>query len=310
MYVLYINSVDRKRGDGIGYPGTDWFKLWNKQTIWWKWCVHYYPFSMHKTEELAEGKLYMFATHPHGIFGLTTQGCMGTFGAGVADLFPFSIASRIRLIGLDVMFRIPFFREWLMVWGCASSNKNSFERIFSRGDHVCVNLGGAAESLSVLKDNQENGVMKLILKDRKGFVKLALQHGATIVPCIAFNENLVYHVIETGMLKAIQVFLQKRMKFAIPLFAGHAMLVPTMPRRQPLCMYVGGGLDCPKVANPTQEDIDNKHTEYCRKLEQLFHDYKAHAGHPNWRLELIEDPGKGHKALGQKSLRTAGKKSN
>jgi len=196
-----------------------------------------------------------------------------------------------------------------MVWGCASSNKKSFDRIFSRGDHVCLNIGGAAEALTVLKDNQEKGIMKLILKDRKGFVKMALQHGATIVPCIAFNENLVYYVVETGMLKRIQLFLQKRMKFSIPLFAGHAILVPTMPRRQSLCMYVGGGLDCPKVANPTQDDIDKKHAEYCRKLEQLFDDYKTHAGHPDWRLEIIEDPGKGHKGLGRKSLRIVENKS-
>lgn len=48
-------------------------------------------------------------------------------------------------------------------------------------------VGGAKEAL-----NARPGVYKLVLKKRKGFVKLAIETGASIVPIFSFNEVEVF----------------------------------------------------------------------------------------------------------------------
>lgn len=294
LYLFVCFVIDKHRGDGKGwYLDWEWLKVWNKRRHIWKVCTSYYPMKLYKTAELSgeDGRQYMFVTHPHGVFGVTTQGSMATFACGLDELYPWSIASRIRIIGLDVMFRIPFFREYVIAVGCASSSKDSFRRIFKRGEHVCLNVGGAAEAL--VETEARSSEMRCILKERKGFVKIALQHGATLVPCVAYEENSSYNILqfeEGSFMRKLQYLLQKKLRFSLPFFWGN--MVPTQPLRKELSMYVGGGLDCERIESPTQEDIDRKHAEYCEALERLFDDYKEHAGHPDWKLSIIDDPGK------------------
>ncbi len=51
-------------------------------------------------------------------------------------------------------------------------------------------IGGATESLYA-----GPGTMDLVLRRRKGFVRVALQTGASLVPVINFGENDVYSTI-------------------------------------------------------------------------------------------------------------------
>lgn len=51
-------------------------------------------------------------------------------------------------------------------------------------------IGGATESLYA-----SPGTMDLVLHRRKGFVRVALQTGASLVPVINFGENEVYSTI-------------------------------------------------------------------------------------------------------------------
>lgn len=48
---------------------------------------------------------------------------------------------------------------------------------------------------------------KIYLRARKGFIKLALVHGASLVPCYTYGENEMYHVsdflIETRRFLAV-----------------------------------------------------------------------------------------------------------
>lgn len=44
-------------------------------------------------------------------------------------------------------------------------------------------VGGAQEAL-----NARPGVYKIVLRQRKGFVKLAIQTGSTLVPVFSFSE--------------------------------------------------------------------------------------------------------------------------
>ena len=50
--------------------------------------------------------------------------------------------------------------------------------------------GGARESLNGEKDQ-----IRLVLKKRKGFIKLAIKHGVPLVPTFSFGEQRVYDLV-------------------------------------------------------------------------------------------------------------------
>jgi len=52
------------------------------------------------------------------------------------------------------------------------------------GSSITIVVGGAAESLSA-----HPGTADLTLKRRKGFIKLAIRTGASLVPVFSFGEN-------------------------------------------------------------------------------------------------------------------------
>eukprot|EP00392_Amoebophrya_sp_AT5.2_P002420 g2425.t1 len=335
-YLTYIwfdrekmQGDDRKLSSLYTYVRDNVMTPWNKQSLIWRLCCAYYPMHVHKTAEIDPAKRLLFVTHPHGVFGVSTQGNLGTFGSGLNKLFPEqevaptandttgaapapapppknkSIAARLRLVALEPLLLIPFLREYLLVCGAFSPNKKSFQNMFARGDIPVLNVGGAAESLVYQETEEAAGpeetrktVVKVILKNRKGFVKLALQHGASLVPCVAFEENLAYSIWRpakgSSFVDRMQTWLQKKMKFGMPLFYGNWL--PFHPTRQKQNMYVGGALDCTRPPAATsekiaQEEIDAKHAEYIGALRKLFDDYKEHAGHPNWVLQITDEKG-------------------
>jgi 2-acylglycerol O-acyltransferase 2 len=55
------------------------------------------------------------------------------------------------------------------------------------GQSILLAVGGANESLLSTPKTYD-----LVLKRRKGFVRIALRTGAAIVPCIAFGETNLY----------------------------------------------------------------------------------------------------------------------
>ena len=64
-----------------------------------------------------------------------------------------------------------------------------------KGTAAVLVVGGAREVLNQPDPSQGNGEIRLILKERKGFVKLAMQHGADLVPTFSFGETSVFKFV-------------------------------------------------------------------------------------------------------------------
>lgn len=81
---------------------------------------------------------------------------------------------------------------------------------------ACLMIGGAQEAFYATPKNYT-----LVLKNRKGFVKLALQSGMPVVPVISFNEVDIYDQMyaEPGSrMRKLQEFTKKYTGVA-PVFA-------------------------------------------------------------------------------------------
>ena len=145
---------------------------WFRRLKWWKYFCGYFPISLIKTADLDPKKNYVFGYHPHGIIGLGAIGNFGSEATGFSEMFPGVVP---HLLTLTMNFRFPFIRDIIMASGVCSVDRSSIEHILQKmgpGHSVAIVVGGAAESLDAHPDS-----FKLTLKDRKGFVKLALRNG-------------------------------------------------------------------------------------------------------------------------------------
>ncbi len=73
------------------------------------------------------------------------------------------------------LFRPPLFRDYIMLSGMCDVARESCEYILTKkgaGNSVVIAVGGAVEALDAHPGN-----FILTLKERKGFIKLALQTG-------------------------------------------------------------------------------------------------------------------------------------
>jgi 2-acylglycerol O-acyltransferase 2 len=158
------------------------------------------------------------------------------------------------------------------------------------GRAITIVIGGARESL----DAQPYS-LRLVLKRRKGFVKMAIRTGADLVPVLAFGENDIYEQVNAVSHPAIhkfQLLVKKLLGFTIPLFHARGVFnydVGLMPYRRPINIICGRPVKVAQAANPKQEDIDRVHEEYIAELERLWNTWKDEfAPQRQSELEFVE----------------------
>eukprot|EP00928_Gymnodinium_smaydae_P016489 TRINITY_DN16193_c0_g3_i1.p1 TRINITY_DN16193_c0_g3~~TRINITY_DN16193_c0_g3_i1.p1 ORF type:complete len:445 (+),score=67.72 TRINITY_DN16193_c0_g3_i1:96-1337(+) len=246
----------------------------------WKHFAAYFPMKLTRTAKLDPQRKYIFGYHPHGIISVGALCNFATEAVGFSKLFP---GIDIRLLTLAVNFRIPFLREYLLGLGVNDASRESIEGNLQRGPGAAVMLvvGGARESLAAAP-----GTYNLVLENRKGFVKMALRTGASLVPVFSFGETDVFGVWQADKLLKFQLMMQKQMGFAIPFFFGRALTGGVlhrvfgftrgvMPLRMPVHSIVGRPIhvDAP-VAEPTKDQIDELHARYMEELHTVYESWK------------------------------------
>lgn len=156
------------------------------------------------------------------------------------------------------------------------------------GNAVGLIVGGAEESFHTRKNSY-----KFVLKNRKGFVKIALKTGASLVPSISFGENNVYDLIEPGpWMLSIQQLIKRLTTFAPLLINGRGFLqynFGLIPKRHPINVVIGAPIHLEKIPEPTSNDIERVHKLFCIELEKLFetHKRKYVENADNVKLEII-----------------------
>lgn len=248
----------------------------------WRLFAGYFPMKLHKTHDLSPERKYIFGYHPHGIISHGAFAAFATNALGFSELFP-GITN--TLLTLDSNFRLPFNRDWILALGLQSVSKESIWNILTKGGPngegqgraVTIVVGGARESLEA-----QPGTLRLILKGRKGFIKMALRTGADLVPVIGFGENDLYDQLSPKkhpMVHKFQMFVLKVFKFTLPALHGRGLLnydVGLMPYRRPVDIVVGKPIRVEQShgSQPAQEEIDRLHELYVQEVERLWETYK------------------------------------
>lgn len=257
----------------------------------WRWLAAYFPATLHKTAELPPGRPYIFAFHPHGIVSFSAWLTFASDALGFARLFP---GIDCRCLTLRLNFRAPLFREYLLWHGVCDVSKRSCLTLLGRGKSIFIAVGGGTESL-----HAKPGAHDLVLRRRRGFVKVALRTGASLVPVYAFGENSTFRTANelppTSLVRRFQRSLTKYTGFTLPLFFGTGFLLPLglLPYPVPLDIVVGAPLDVPKFEGDESSAefdalVDKYHGLFVAALQALFEAHREKYAKGEASLQLVE----------------------
>ncbi|KAJ3025884.1 UNVERIFIED_CONTAM: Diacylglycerol O-acyltransferase 2 [Siphonaria sp. JEL0065] len=253
----------------------------------WVWFRDFFPITLRKTVDLDPKRKYLFGYHPHGVLSLGAFTSVGTEACNISTVFP---GLNIRLLTLESNFKIPFFRDVLLGLNIASADKKCINYILGSdnpGDSVMLVLGGAAEALEALPNTNT-----LILKSRLGFIKLALAHGASLVPTFAFGENDIWDQVPNpkgSIVRKFQTMFKDIASFSPILFHGRGIFTydyGIMPYRRPITVVTGQPIDLPKIEKPTEKELLEYQKLYIAGLQDLYNKYK-HELLPGRKSDLV-----------------------
>lgn len=109
---------------------------------------------------------------------------------------------------------------------------------------------------------------KFCLKNRKGFVRIALKTGAPLVPAISFGENDYYQLTHWKPINKIdRAFCY-----------GRGLLqynIGFIPRRVPVTTVIGAPIDVEYIKEPNDDVVNKYHEIFCTKIKELFEEHKG-----------------------------------
>uniref|UniRef100_F7DKQ5 Acyltransferase n=1 Tax=Equus caballus TaxID=9796 RepID=F7DKQ5_HORSE len=227
---------------------------WMRKQTFWKHLSDYSPIK--ETVELPPNRNYVLGAHPHGIM------CTGIFCNFLTESNGFSQrlpGHRPWTATLDSLFRLPVYHGYIMsLAGMCPGNHQGLDFILSQpqlGQAVVIIVGGAHECLSMVP-----GEHHLTLQEQKGFLHLALRHGAALVSVYSFGENGIFSLktFATGSWQHLcQITFKKLLGFA-PSSSGAVASRLT-------CVI----LSCsgpPQRLHPSEEEVDHYHALYMKAL--------------------------------------------
>lgn len=288
-YLIYI-LLSNLSTSGSLVQRSEWLR---RQKIW-SLFASYFPARLHRTEELPPTRKYVFGYHPHGIISHGAFAAFATEALGFSQLFP-GITN--TLLTLDNNFRVPFYRDYLLRMGLASVSKESCLNLLSKGGRngegmgrgITIVIGGARESLEM-----QPGTLRLVIRCRKGFVKLAVQSGADLVPVLCFGENEIYDQLDPAQhprLHKFQLFFKKITGFTTPVFHARGIFnydVGIMPYRRPMNIVVGRPVRVEKQVEPDFDYVNKIHAQYVKELQLIYDTWKDEfAPYRTEELEIV-----------------------
>ncbi|KAJ8946388.1 hypothetical protein NQ318_011794 [Aromia moschata] len=226
LYLFWMWVIDKDVAERGGRRSR-WAKSWT----WWKYLNEYFPLKLVKLSgvELDPSKNYLMCCFPHGMLPSGVFNAFVYEHSGYNSYFP---NHTNYLATLAPQFILPFGRELIL------EPRRRFrlrQYILSKpgGGNACIVVVGGAKEAYYCKP----GSYTLILKERKGFVRLALRQGAPLVPVFSFGETDLYDQLDWPPLRWFQEKLRKWIALApvVPIGRGFFQYsFGLIPRNRPV----------------------------------------------------------------------------
>lgn len=203
-------------------------------------ALEYFPMSCvpwARDASLPTSRQYVFGVHPHGIHCMPL-GIFTTKGSEFDRVFPCLVGSKLTGLAATIIFKLPLVREFFIYMGYVDASRSVANEVLACGRSVFVCTGGEAESMLTTV-----GEDIVVLKRRKGFVRLALAHGADLVPVFGVGNTDLYKTY--AFLGGFRRWLQKNFGVALPIF--HGRFLSPLPFKRPVRVLVGEPIRTPEL---------------------------------------------------------------
>ena len=244
----------------------------------WNHIRDYFPIRLVKTCDIEPNRSYVFGYHPHGVISMGALVNFASYATRFDEKFP---GLNVHVLTLASNFMMPFLREWILWMGLCDASRQTCGNILRKGGGECILLavGGAEESLDA-----HPGTYRLTLKNRKGFVRVALKAGASLVPVMSFGENELWTALpnpDGSKVRNFQESMKRLLKFTFPIIHGRGIFnynFGLMPFRRPIHSVVGEPIlidsPCDVTTDEGRRRVDKVHALYISKLKELFETHK------------------------------------
>ncbi|CAK9200099.1 unnamed protein product [Sphagnum troendelagicum] len=228
-----------------------------------KYAPKYFPITVVFEDEghLNSDGCYVIAAEPHSVLPV-----------GIIVLTPqsgFLPLTKIRALASTAVFWTPIIRHIWTWLGLVPVSRRHFSKLLEEGYSCILVPGGVQECLYMEPDREV-----VYLKNRFGFVKVAIQAGAAVVPCFCFGQTNTYRWWKPSGKWYNQ--MSRKLGFTPLVFWGR--FGGPVPFQKPMYFVVGKPIDVTKNPSPTNEEIAVLHGQYIRAVEELFEKHKAAAG--------------------------------
>lgn len=247
-----------------------------RRSALYKYTAEYFPIRLARSTPLDNQRQYIFGVHPHGIIPTFVTVSMMTQGCEWDKLFP-GIAR--RGLAASSNFWVPLWRDIYLWLGYIDASAHVAQKALNKGYSLIVLPGGEQEMILA-----KPGDHSVVLQNRMGFVRLALQNGAWLVPVYAFGGNDTYHQVESA-----QGFLRwtaRKFRVVMPIFYGRWRT--PMPFKKPITVVVGKPIPVEKTPTPSDELVATVHAQYVSELQKLFDTHKAQFGAADATLNILD----------------------
>jgi len=206
-------------------------------------------------------KQHVVVWHPHGAY--TTMAFMHT-GYHTVTAQPLTWFPGIA----PVLFNVPFFRETALMLNARSVTAKTLEKVAEAGLNVGVQPGGIPEQLQ--SDHRREIA---VFPPRLGFVRLAMRHGADLLPAYIFGENQAYTTYEWG--RKFSQLAYKTLGVPLVPITGRWGLPWLVPNKVDVHVCWGNAVSVgPKNADPTDAQVEEVFARYVAELRRVFDENK------------------------------------
>lgn len=251
-------------------------RAWDSFRRWsiWRYGHEFVGLRVIRTSILDPAKQFVFAFSPHGLIILSR---LSMYGNLFETLFP---GIECRVLGASGVFKFPGSREFSLWLGAVDASPKVANKVLEAGYSCIVYPGGIKEQLGDPgKQSDKDRATVFELQDRKGFIRLAIQHGAPLVPVVVFGERAAYHRVHFP--SALVKFVKKTL--GLPLLWFYGRFGTLLPFEIPggLGVVFGKPIEVPHLPVVTKEDavVEQMHKRYMEEVSKLWHEHKARFGY-------------------------------